>query len=126
MQRQDVFFVRPPGEQHRVVPRESGQLSDVPSESGGHGLRQQVLDLDAVPRALPVLAGSHEDRPNHLGVTVCRLVAVEGLEIKVTGLDAIDGTPVLDIKPVMREFLPRGEVVQPAWASELMQGYWKT
>ena len=40
------------------------------------------------------------------------------------GLDAVDGTPVVDIKPVMREFLPREPVRQPAWASELMAGYW--
>jgi hypothetical protein len=37
--------------------------------------------------------------------------------------DAIDGTPVLDIKPYMREFGPRGEVRQPHWADEIMGGY---
>lgn len=42
----------------------------------------------------------------------------------MAGLDAIDGTPVLDIKPVMKEFLPRGEIRQPAWAYELMRHYW--
>jgi len=31
---------------------------------------------------------------------------------------------VLDIKPVMAEFLPRGDVVQPHWSHELMAGYW--
>ena len=39
-------------------------------------------------------------------------------------LAAVDRTPVLDIKPVMREFLPRGQVRQPRWSSELMQRYW--
>jgi tRNA (Thr-GGU) A37 N-methylase len=42
----------------------------------------------------------------------------------VRGLDAIDGTPVLDIKPVMKGFLPRGEIREPQWAEELMRGYW--
>jgi tRNA (Thr-GGU) A37 N-methylase len=42
----------------------------------------------------------------------------------VRGLDAVDGTPVLDIKPWMAAFGPRGETRQPAWASELMRGYW--
>ena len=42
----------------------------------------------------------------------------------VRGLDAIAGTPVLDIKPVMREFLPRGDLRQPQWATELMKDYW--
>jgi tRNA (Thr-GGU) A37 N-methylase len=38
--------------------------------------------------------------------------------------DAIDGTPVLDIKPVMQEFLPRDALRQPAWSHELMRHYW--
>lgn len=63
-------------------------------------------------------------RPNRLGVTVCRLLAVDGLTLRVEGLDAIDGTPVLDLKPVMTEFLPRGAVHQPDWSHELMATYW--
>ena len=51
-------------------------------------------------------------------------VPVDGLTIDVEGLDAIDGTPVVDIKPVLKGFLPRGEVREPAWAAELMEGYW--
>ena len=41
------------------------------------------------------------------------------------GLDAIDGTPVLDLKPVLTEFLPRSPVRQPEWATELMREYWE-
>ncbi len=63
-------------------------------------------------------------RPNRIGATVCRLLAVNGLSIEVESLDALDGTPVLDLKPYFREFGPRGEVRQPAWATELMSGYW--
>ena len=63
-------------------------------------------------------------RPNRIGVTVCRLVAAGDRWIEVEGLDAVDGTPVLDIKPYIREFAPRGEIRQPQWASELMAGYW--
>lgn len=40
------------------------------------------------------------------------------------GLDAIDGTPVLDIKQVMSGFLPRGSIKEPNWAREIMTGYW--
>ena len=43
---------------------------------------------------------------------------------KLAGLDAIDGTPVVDIKPWLRELGPRGEVHQPAWVDALMAGYW--
>jgi len=43
----------------------------------------------------------------------------------VRELDAIDGTPVLDVKPYMKGFAPRGEVREPAWAAELMLGYFR-
>jgi tRNA (Thr-GGU) A37 N-methylase len=71
-----------------------------------------------------ILAQRGKGRPNRIGVTVCRLLSVDGLTLRVQGLDAIDGTPVLDIKPVMKGFLPRGEVREPEWAAELMKGYW--
>ena len=56
---------------------------------------------------------------------MCRLLGVEGLTLTVQALDAIDGTPVLDVKPYLVEFAPRGEVRQPAWSHELMSGYWR-
>jgi len=71
-----------------------------------------------------IFAQRGKGRPNRIGVTVCRLLAVDGLTLRVRGLDAIDGTPVLDIKPVMTGFLPRGEIREPQWAKELMAGYW--
>lgn len=71
-----------------------------------------------------ILAQRAKDRPNRIGVSVCRIVAVAGTTVEVEGLDAIDGTPILDIKPVLRAFLPRGEIREPAWASELMKDYW--
>jgi tRNA-Thr(GGU) m(6)t(6)A37 methyltransferase TsaA len=71
-----------------------------------------------------IFAQRAKDRPNRLGVTVCRVLDVDGSTIRLSGLDAIDGTPVVDIKPWMVEFGPRGEVVQPAWSSELMKDYW--
>lgn len=71
-----------------------------------------------------IFAQRGKDRPNRIGVTVCSLLGVDGLILRVRGLDAIDGTPVLDIKPVMKGFLPRGEVREPEWAGELMKGYW--
>jgi len=63
-------------------------------------------------------------RPNRLGVSTCELVALDGLDLHVRGLDAIDGSPVLDVKPFMREFEPAGPTRQPAWATELMAGYY--
>jgi len=71
-----------------------------------------------------IFAQRAKDRPNRLGASICELTRVEGLTLHVRGLDAIDDTPVLDIKPVMQEFLPRTPVHQPGWSSELMKGYW--
>jgi tRNA (Thr-GGU) A37 N-methylase len=71
-----------------------------------------------------ILAQRAKDRPNRIGVTTCRLVGVDGLTLHVSGLDAIDQTPVLDVKPVMAGFAPRGELREPAWAQDLMRGYW--
>jgi tRNA-Thr(GGU) m(6)t(6)A37 methyltransferase TsaA len=72
-----------------------------------------------------IFAQRGRTRPNRLGVSICRLLSVDGLMLKVRGLDAIDGTPILDIKPVMKGFLPRGEVSEPAWAAEIMREYWQ-
>jgi tRNA (Thr-GGU) A37 N-methylase len=71
-----------------------------------------------------ILAQRAKDRPNRLGVTVCRLLGADGTTIRVRGLDAIDGTPVLDVKPYMSGFAPRGHVTEPAWAQALMSDYW--
>ena len=71
-----------------------------------------------------IFAQRGKGRPNRIGVCVCRLERVDGLTLYVRGLDAIDATPVLDIKPVMKGFLPRGEIREPGWAEELMRGYW--
>ncbi|WP_235927681.1 SAM-dependent methyltransferase [Sandarakinorhabdus rubra] len=71
-----------------------------------------------------IFAQRGKNRPNRLGVTICRVVAVDGLALEVEGLDAIDGTPVIDIKPVMQGFLPRGAVREPDWARAIMADYW--
>jgi tRNA-Thr(GGU) m(6)t(6)A37 methyltransferase TsaA len=71
-----------------------------------------------------IFAQRGKNRPNRIGATICRIVRVEGLRLHVAGLDAIDGTPVLDLKPWVREFGPRGDVKQPPWIGELMADYW--
>jgi tRNA (Thr-GGU) A37 N-methylase len=71
-----------------------------------------------------ILGQRAKARPNRIGVSRCELVDVDGFKLHVRGLDAVDGTPVLDIKPFMVEFAPRGPVFQPEWASDLMRTYW--
>ncbi|MDT8997720.1 SAM-dependent methyltransferase [Paucibacter sp. APW11] len=72
-----------------------------------------------------ILAQRAKARPNLIGLTRCRVLQVEGRTLRVRGLDAINGTPVLDIKPYLAEFGPIGEVVQPAWSHEVMKDYFK-
>jgi tRNA (Thr-GGU) A37 N-methylase len=74
--------------------------------------------------SIGIFAQRGRTRPNRIGVTICRVIGVRGRTLEVEGLDAIDGTPVLDIKPVMSGFGPRGPVCEPAWAREIMAGYW--
>ena len=62
-------------------------------------------------------------RQNWLGISRCRLLAVDGLDLHVEDLDAVDGTPVLDIKPWFDEFGPRGEVHQAGWTTEMLGDY---
>jgi tRNA-Thr(GGU) m(6)t(6)A37 methyltransferase TsaA len=108
-----------------------GEFSHVEVVFRFHTLTDDEVTTDARhPRGnmdwpkVGILAQRGSKRPNRIGVSVCRLLGVDGRRVVVQGLDAIDGTPVLDIKPVMEEFLPRGEFRQPSWATELMAGYW--
>ena len=71
-----------------------------------------------------IFAQRGRNRPNRLGVSVCRIVEVAGHALRVQGFDAIGGTPVLDIKPVMSGFQPRGTILEPDWAKEIMATYW--
>lgn len=71
-----------------------------------------------------IFAQRGKNRPNQIGTTICKILKVDGRSLHVQGLDAVDGTPVLDIKPWVIEFAPRGPVFQPKWISELMLWYW--
>ena len=100
-----------------------------------------IIHLDRVADASVVSGASHprgntewprvgifaqrkKHRPNKLGVSICELLEVDGLKLKVRALDAIEGTPVLDIKPYVREFEPDpARVRQPQWMTELMRNY---
>ncbi len=66
-----------------------------------------------------------KDRPNHIGLTTVKLLKHDGRILTVSHLDAIDGTPIVDIKPVLKKFLPQEEIIQPQWAVDLMKRYWK-
>ncbi|MEI3791716.1 MULTISPECIES: tRNA (N6-threonylcarbamoyladenosine(37)-N6)-methyltransferase TrmO [unclassified Chryseobacterium] len=66
-----------------------------------------------------------KDRPNTIGLSTVELLEHNGRTLKVKFLDAIDGTPILDIKPVFKEFQPKAAIKQPDWVADLMKNYWK-
>lgn len=72
-----------------------------------------------------IFAQRAKRRPNRLGITTCRVIGVDGLTVTVEGLDAMENTPVIDLKPHMVEFEPRGVVSQPQWSHEVMADYFK-
>jgi tRNA-Thr(GGU) m(6)t(6)A37 methyltransferase TsaA len=90
-------------------------------ESGARRPRGR-LDLPEVG----IFAQRAKARPNRVGATIVRVLGRDGRRLRVAELDAIDGTPVIDIKPVLIEFLPRDPVRQPAWTHDLLADYWKT
>lgn len=81
------------------------------------------------PRGLPsmpevgIFSQRSKDRPNPIGVTSVSLVAVSEDGITVRGLDAIDGTPVLDMKPYVPQFDRVESARVPDWVDRLMEGY---
>lgn len=71
-----------------------------------------------------IFAQRKKARPNLIGATIAKIVKIEGKKIFVKNMDAIEGTPVIDIKPVFKQYLPAENVMQPAWVDELMEKYW--
>ena len=91
-----------------------GWLDRIPQElrerRRAHPLGDERLPL------LGALALRGGARPNPIAVTVCRLLAVEGANLELEGLDLVDGTPVLDVKPYIAVYDAMPEVTLPEWA----------
>lgn len=71
-----------------------------------------------------VFAGRGPRRPNRIGSTTCAIESVHGRELTVVGLDAVSGTPVIDLKPAMAEFTPT-DITQPQWVTAMMSEYFQ-
>jgi tRNA (adenine37-N6)-methyltransferase len=70
-----------------------------------------------------IFAQRARHRPNPIGITAVKLLDVRGNVLRVQGLDAIDGTPVLDLKPYYPIYDLVEDAVTPEWVDRLMQGY---
>ena len=93
---------------------------DRASEHDDYAARSPRNDPSLPPVGVFVDRGPR--RPNRLGVTRCAVVSVHERTLTVRGLDAVDGTPVVDIKPVMAAFTPE-HTREPAWVQMLMADY---
>ncbi len=86
-------------------------------------LVRRPRDRDDMPE-LGIFARRSPNRPNGIGVTAVEVVKVEKNVLTVRRLDAIDGTPVLDIKPYAPVYDAVTEPLIPIWFIRLMQDYY--
>ena len=75
---------------------------------------------------LGILAQRAKRRENSLGLTRCLLLEVRESYLLVEGLDAFDGTPIVDIKPAFKAPEHLNTIVEPDWVTQLMKDYWKS
>ncbi len=92
--------------------------------SAGLPVRRRPRGRDDLPE-VGALAQRHAKRRGRLGLSRCEIVGVGDRSITVRGLDAIDGTPVLDLKPWFDAFGPRGPVREPEWVSSIVASYYE-
>lgn len=86
-------------------------------------LVRRPRERDDMPE-IGVFARRSPNRPNGIGVTAVEVVKVEGNVLTVRRLDAIDGTPVLDLKPYAPVYDSVYEPLIPVWFIRLMQDYY--
>lgn len=90
--------------------------------SPGYDLVRRPRGQDDMPE-LGIFAQRAKYRPNPIGLTAVRLLSVQDNMLLVQGLDAIDGSPVLDIKPYFPAFDRADGATTPEWVDRLMKGY---
>lgn len=90
--------------------------------SPGDDLARRPRGREDMP-LVGIFAQRARHRPNPIGVTAVRLLSVQENVLTVRGLDAVEGTPVLDIKPYVSAFDRVEDAVTPRWVERLMEGY---
>lgn len=91
-----------------------GYLDQIPAE-----LRERTQVYPSGDSRLPLqgaLALRGGARPNPLSFTVCRLLEIEAATLRLEGLDLVDGTPVLDVKPYIAFYDSEPKATLPKWA----------
>ena len=85
-------------------------------------LQRRPRNLASMPR-IGIFAQRAKNRPTPIGVTAVEILSAGHDYLEVKGLDAIDGTPVLDIKPYYPHFDRIDAPRVPEWVDRLMAGY---
>jgi tRNA-Thr(GGU) m(6)t(6)A37 methyltransferase TsaA len=97
-------------------------LDQIPPFDKTKQLLRQPRGMEHLP-PVGVFAQRTKFRPNPIGVTPARLLSIQGNVLTVTGLDAMDGTPVLDVKPFIPEFDSVEKSKQADWVPAMLKGY---
>ena len=84
-------------------------------------LQRRPQNRDDMP-LIGIFSQRGKDRPNQIGMTSVEIVSVSDDTLVVKGLDAVDGTPVLDIKPYYPVY-DRKDASVPEWVDRLMEHY---
>lgn len=84
-------------------------------------LRRHPQEREDFP-LVGIFAQRARHRPNRIGVTAVEIVEVTDSSVKVRALDAIDGTPVIDIKPYVPVY-DRRDATIPKWMTDMMKDY---
>ena len=84
-------------------------------------LEEEPHPLSGTGRTFGVFATRSPARPNNLGMSRVRLLGIEGNVVRFGGVDLMDGTPVLDLKPFVAQVdIPfEGDAVRSGWLDEL-------
>ena len=85
-------------------------------------LQRRPRGREDMPR-VGIFSQRAKDRPNPIGITAVEILEVGDTRLEVRGLDAVDGTPLLDIKPYVPHFDRVEKPVVPEWTDRLMKGY---
>jgi tRNA-Thr(GGU) m(6)t(6)A37 methyltransferase TsaA len=85
-------------------------------------LQRRPRGLESMPK-VGIFSQRAKDRPNAIGVTTVKIITVGSDFIEVQGLDAINGTPVLDVKPYYPQYDKIDSPKTPEWVGRLMEKY---
>jgi tRNA (adenine37-N6)-methyltransferase len=85
-------------------------------------LQRRPRGLKSIPQ-VGIFSQRAKDRPNTIGVTAVKIIALGDDYLEIQGLDAINGTPVLDIKPYFPQYDKIDDSTVPEWVNRLMENY---